>query len=140
MKRYSRSYSAVEGTLANSFRDLIAWQRAVDLSVQIYKLTADFPREEIYGLSSQMRRAAVSIASNIAEGYGRNSRREYRQFLGIAHGSTLELQTQLAIAKKLGFEKAELLERSQDMSEGAGKIIWVIQKKLDTAARPGSAT
>ncbi|MGB7188726.1 MAG: four helix bundle protein [Acidobacteriaceae bacterium] len=122
--------------MGNSYRDLIAWQRAVDLSVQIYKVTADFPREEIYGLSSQMRRAAVSIASNIAEGYGRASRREYRQFLSIAHGSTLELQTQLAIAKRLGFGIADLLEKAQSTSEEAGKIIWAMQKKLDTASRP----
>jgi four helix bundle protein len=119
--------------MPNSYRDLVAWQRAVDLSVHIYKFTADFPSAELYGLTSQMRRAAVSIASNIAEGYGRTSRKEYRQFLGIAHGSTLELQTQLAIAKKLGFGKSELLDKAQSASEEVGKIIWAIQKKLDVA-------
>jgi four helix bundle protein len=119
--------------MPNSYRDLVVWQRAVDLSVHIYKFTADFPSAELYGLTSQMRRAAVSIASNIAEGYGRTSRKEYRQFLGIAHGSTLELQTQLAIAKKLGFGKSELLDKAQSASEEVGKIIWAIQKKLDVA-------
>ena len=126
----------VGGKVGNSYRDLIAWQRAFDLSVQIYKLTADFPREETYGLSSQMRRAGVSIASNIAEGYGRCSSREYRRFLAIAYGSTLELQTQLEIAKKLGFGKAELLEKTQSASEEAGKIIWAIKKKLERNAAP----
>lgn len=117
--------------MTNSYRGLIAWQRALDLSVDVYTLTRDFPREEIYGLTSQMRRAAVSIPSNIAEGYGRNSRREYRQFLGIAYGSVLELQTQLAIAKRLEFGKAIALEKARDMSEQVGKLIWAIQKKLD---------
>jgi len=119
--------------VGSSYRNLIAWQRALELSVTIYRLTGNFPREEVYGLTSQMRRAAVSIASNIAEGYGRGSRREYRQFLRIAYGSVLELQTQLAIANKLGFGESETMERTQAMSEELGKIIWAIQKKLDTA-------
>ena len=119
--------------MANSYRELIAWQRALDLSVQVYSLTSCFPREEIYGLTSQMRRAAVSIPSNIAEGYGRNSSSEYRHFLGIARGSTLELTTQLAIAKRLGLAKPEPLERVELLAEEVGKIIWAIRKKLDTA-------
>jgi four helix bundle protein len=121
----------MELSRANSYRDLIAWQRAVELSVKIYKLTGDFPLEEIYGITAQMRRAAVSIASNIAEGYGRNSRSEYRHFLGVARGSTLELQTQLAIAKKLVFGKPELLEKAEGLADDTGKIIWAIRKKLD---------
>jgi four helix bundle protein len=84
-----------------SFRDLIVWQRAIELSVAIYKPTASFPREEIYGLSSQLRRASVSIASNIAEGQGRCTPGEFHQILGIARGSNLEVQTQLVIAAKL---------------------------------------
>lgn len=126
--------------MANSYRDLIAWQRSVELSVDVYRFTADFPREEIYGLTSQMRRAAVSIASNIAEGYGRNSKSEYRHFLGIARGSVLELLTQLTIAKKLGFGKAELLEKTESRAEEAGKIIWAIRKSLDTAPHRTSAS
>ena len=117
--------------MPNSYRDLVVWQRAVDLSVSVYQLTGEFPRQEIYGITSQMRRAAVSIASNIAEGYGRSTRKEYRNFLGIAHGSALELQTQIAIAKKLGFGKTELLEKTENTSEEVGKMIWAIQKKLD---------
>ena len=119
------------GEVANSYRELIAWQRALDLSVEVYSLTSCFPREEIYGLASQMRRAAVSIPSNIAEGYGRNSRSEYRHFLGIARGSVLELMTQLAIAKRLRLAKPEPLEKVEFLAEEVGKIIWAIRKKLD---------
>jgi len=117
--------------VANSYRNLIVWQRAVDLSVEVYKITAGFPREEIYGITSQMRRCAVSVASNIAEGYGRNSKNEYRHFLGVARGSALELQTQLAIAAELGFTKAESLERAESLADEVAKIIWAIRKKLD---------
>jgi four helix bundle protein len=77
--------------MGDSFRDVVAWQRAIQMSVAIYKLTAGFPKEETYGLSSQLRRAGVSVASNIAEGYARNSRGEYKQFLGMARGSNSEV-------------------------------------------------
>ncbi len=77
-----------------SFKDLVVWQRAVELSVEIYRLTAVFPASERFGLVDQLRRASVSIASNIAEGYGRQTRGEYVQFLGIARASNCELQTQ----------------------------------------------
>ena len=87
--------------MVQSFRDLQVWQRAIQMSVAIYRLTQGFPREELYGLSSQIRRAAVSVPSNIAEGHGRLGTGEYRQFLGIARGSNFELQTQLEIARAL---------------------------------------
>ena len=79
--------------MAQNYHDLIVWQRAIDLTVCIYKLTQAFPRHELYGLTSQMRRASISTASNIAEGRGRITPGEFRQFLGIAQGSTYELQT-----------------------------------------------
>ncbi|MBW2300197.1 MAG: four helix bundle protein [Deltaproteobacteria bacterium] len=82
---------------------LKVWKRSVDYVVKIYKLTEGFPKDEQYGLSSQMRRAALSIASNIAEGAGRNSKNEFRQFLSIAQGSVSELETQLIIAEKLSY-------------------------------------
>ena len=74
--------------MAQSFRDLVVWQRAIQLTVAIYRLTQDFPREELYGLTSQIRRAAVSLPSNIAEGHGRLNSNEFRQFLGIARHRT----------------------------------------------------
>ncbi|MBW1937083.1 MAG: four helix bundle protein [Deltaproteobacteria bacterium] len=83
--------------------NLKVWKRSVDYVVKIYKLTEGFPKDEQYGLSSQMRRAALSIASNIAEGAGRNSKNEFRQFLSIAQGSVSELETQLIIAEKLSY-------------------------------------
>ncbi len=79
------------------------WKQAIDLTTLVYEFTASFPRQEIYGLSSQMRRAAVSIASNIAEGSARGTRRDFRQFVKQAQGSNAELQTQILIAKRLGY-------------------------------------
>ena len=89
--------------MVESFRDLIVWQKAVELSIAIYNLTSEFPRDERFGLTNQMRRAAVSIASNIAEGTGRSTRGEYLLFLGHARGSICELQTQLVISAALGY-------------------------------------
>jgi len=86
-----------------SFRDLIVWQKSVTLVTEIYQQTKSFPKDEIYGLVSQMRRCAVSIPSNIAEGYGRRSTGDYVRFLQIAIGSVYELQTQLEICRNLGF-------------------------------------
>jgi four helix bundle protein len=99
-----------------SFRDLKVWQRSMEMAKAVYRLTQAFPKEEIYGLRSQMRRAAVSIPSNIAEGHGRLGTREYRQFLGIARGSNFELQTQLEIARSLGYGDPRLLETSEGFS------------------------
>ena len=87
---------------ASNHRELIAWQEAVLLVEMIYRETATFPREEMYGLSAQIRRSAVSIPSNIAEGAGRNSSKELAQFLGVANGSRSELDTQLVVAQRLG--------------------------------------
>ena len=109
--------------MVRSFRDLQVWQRAIQLSVAIYRLTKDFPCEEVYGLSSQIRRAAVSIPSNIAEGHGRLSTGEYRQFLGIARGSNFELQTQLEIARELQFGKPDLISEAESLSHEVGKMI-----------------
>jgi len=86
-----------------SFRDLIVWQKAYKLTLDIYRITVGFPKEEQYGIISQMRRAAVSIPSNISEGYSRQHKLEYRQFLSVAYGSLSELQTQLLISKDLRY-------------------------------------
>ncbi|MGB6134476.1 MAG: four helix bundle protein [Acidobacteriaceae bacterium] len=115
--------------MANSFRGLIVWQRAIELTTLLYKLTQQFPREEIYGLTSQLRRAGVSVASNIAEGYGRGTRGEYRSFLGMARGSTLEIQTQLTIARELGFGDAHQISRAEELAEETSKMLWTISHK-----------
>jgi four helix bundle protein len=90
-------------TKINSYKDLIVWQKAVDLVVEIYRLTENFPKSEMYGITSQMRRSAVSIPSNIAEGRRRGSRKDFRQFLIISYGSGAELETQIEIVRKLPF-------------------------------------
>lgn len=89
--------------MGHSYRELIAWQKAKALAIKVYKVSDKFPNSELYGLMSQMRRAAVSVASNIAEGQGRKTPGEFAQFLATARGSLLELQTQIDIAAELGF-------------------------------------
>lgn len=90
----------------NGYRKLIVWQKAVDLVIIVYKETGKFPKEEIYGLTSQMRRSVVSIPSNIAEGRMRHPEKEFRNFLHIAYGSGAELETQIEIAKRLFSDKS----------------------------------
>jgi four helix bundle protein len=97
--------------MAQNAHDLIVWQRAIELTVVIYRLTRSFPKDELYGLTSQMRRASVSIASNIAEGRGRLNPAEFRQFLGIAQGSIFELKTQLTVARKLDMGEVAALDK-----------------------------
>ena len=92
-----------------SYKDLLIWQRGIDIVSLVYQLISDFPKDEIYALSSQIKRSAVSIPSNIAEGYGRQSTQSYIQFVKIARGSLCELETQLLVAEKLGFVKLESL-------------------------------
>ncbi|HTC94849.1 MAG TPA: four helix bundle protein [Terriglobales bacterium] len=89
--------------MAKSYRDLIAWQKAIQLVTDIYKTTRQFPKEEIYGLTSQIRRAAVSVPSNIAEGQARLSRLEFKNFLSHARSSLVGVETQLLIARNLGY-------------------------------------
>lgn len=94
-----------------SHKDLIVWQKAMDLVVLIYELTSKFPKSELFGITSQMRRAAVSIPSDIAEGWGRKSQKEYQQFMSIAYGSALELETQLILAKRLRLTNFQYFEK-----------------------------
>lgn len=109
---------------------LIVWERAIELCAAIYLLTRRFPREEIYGLTSQIRRASVSVPSNIAEGYGRGSREQYKQFVGIALGSYMELQTQLLIAKRLGFVDSTEFETVESLASEVGRMLSALLTKL----------
>ncbi len=104
-------------------RDLIVWKKAMELVVKIYHLTQIFPKDEIYGLTSQMRRAAVSIPSNIAEGRRRQSDSEFKHFLNIAFGSGAELETQLEIAKALGFGKSGDSQAAEDLLNEVMRIL-----------------
>ena len=113
-----------------SFRDLLVWQRAIQMTVAVYELTDAFPRTEIYGLTSQIRRASVSVASNIAEGYGRGSKGEYKQFLGIARGSNHEVQTQLVIARALHYGDERLITHGESLSLEVGKMLRAMMRQL----------
>ncbi len=119
--------------MAKSYKDLFVWQRAIQMTLVAYKLSAGFPKDETYGLSSQLRRASVSVASNIAEGYGRGTRGEYKQFLAIARGSNCEVQTQLIIARELGYGNKALLDDAENLSQQVGKMLHAL---LDKLSRP----
>ena len=116
--------------VVKSYKDLKVWQRAIELSLSLYRLTAGFPKEERFGLASQLQRAGVSIPSNIAEGYGRGTRKDYKQFLSIARGSTLEVQTQLIIANELGHCNLDALNQAQSLSEEVSKMLYSLIQKL----------
>jgi four helix bundle protein len=116
--------------MVQSFRDLQVWQRSMQLTVSIYNLTRNFPREEVYGLTSQIRRSAVSVASNIAEGQGRLTTGEFRQFLGVARGSNFELQTQLEIGRALGFGDSKSIDEAEGLSHQVGKMIYALLASL----------
>jgi four helix bundle protein len=116
--------------MGQAFRDLLVWKKSIQLTVNVYRLTQAFPREEVYGLSSQIRRSAVSVPSNIAEGYGRLSVGEFRQFLGIARGSNFELQTQLEIARSLRLGDSVLIDEAESLSHEIGKMIYALLESL----------
>ena len=121
--------------MAQTFRDLQVWQRSMQLTVAIYRLTHDFPREETYGITSQMRRSAVSVPSNIAEGHGRLSGGEFRQFLSIARGSNCELQTQLEIARALGIGNPSSIKDAEGFSHEVGKMIYALLESVKEQVR-----
>jgi four helix bundle protein len=110
-----------------SFRDSISWQKSVDLVILVYSETSTFPKSETFGLQGQMRRTALSIPSNLAEGYGRSSTNEYMRFIDIALGSLRELQTQIEIAKLLKMIDAKQLE---DSPGEIGRILYSARKTL----------
>jgi len=107
----------------SSFRGLRVWQEAMKLTMEIYRVTVNFPKHELYGLSSQIRRAAVSVPSNIAEGKGHRSDKEFVRFLLHARGSLLELQTQLIIAKELQYFRTEEGNHLLAMAEAVGRAL-----------------
>ncbi len=114
------------------FKDLVVWQKAVTLVKSVYQLSAVWPREEIYGLTSQARRAACSIPSNIAEGHGRYSPRELARYLMIAHGSLMELETQLHIACELGFLPRGELDAVEPQIREVGRLLHGLLKSIQS--------
>ena len=113
-----------------SYKDLIVWQQAMDLAVAVYDATKSWPKEEIYGLTSQVRRAASSVPANIAEGYGREVRGSYQQFLRIAQGSLKELETQLLIAERTGIASNGTAASLLASTESVGKLLRLLIRKL----------
>ena len=118
--------------MAYKYRDLIVWQKAVALAQEVYRSTQRFPKAEVYGLTSQMRRAAVSVPSNVAEGQGRLNRGEFRQFLGQARGSLLELDTQTELASRLGFLSQPEAEAVEQKGQEVLRMLNALISKLET--------
>lgn len=104
-------------------RDLIAWQKAMELVTKVYVTTHAFPKDELYGLTSQLGRAAVSVPSNLAEGYSRNSRNELHHFVGQARGSLAEIETQVEIARNLGYVSADAYTELQLRVDEVGRLL-----------------
>jgi four helix bundle protein len=113
-----------------SYRDLIAWQRAIDLTESVYRKTTDFPKHEIYGLTTQIRRAAVSVPSNIAEGQGRRSTKEFLNFLGIAYGSLCEVETQITLAIRLSYLTSTDGDELFQIAAEVGRLINGLTRSL----------
>ena len=126
--------------MAKSFRELEVWKRSIDLTALIYELTAEYPKHEIYGLTSQMRRASVSVASNVAEGSARATRKDFRQFVKQAEGSNCELQTQLVIANRLQFGDRKKAEAAEVLSVQVGKMLSGLSAYLAREIRANHST
>ena len=114
----------------NRFKELKVWQKSVDLATIIYETTSEFPSQEKFGLTSQINRSVVSIASNIAEGAGRGSKKEFYNFLSIANGSSYELETQVIIAKNLNYIDEVKFKSMAERVDEIQKMIYSLQKKL----------
>ncbi|WP_095088573.1 four helix bundle protein [Mesorhizobium sophorae] len=113
-----------------SYKDLLVWQQAMDLAVAVYGATKSWPKEELYGLTSQVRRSATSVPANIAEGYGREIRGSYQQFLRIAQGSLKELETQLLIAERIGLSPKATSDPLLASTESVGKLLRLLVRRL----------
>ena len=114
-----------------SYRDLIAWQKSMDLVQTVYESVRAFPKEEIYGLTSQLKRAVVSVPSNIAEGQGRKSTREFLHHLSISYGSLTEVETQILIAARLGYLNPEEADRIAEQTAEVGRVINGLSNALN---------
>ncbi len=115
-----------------SYQDLVVWNKGVDLVAEIYKLTQSLPANEQFGLTSQMRRAAISIPANVAEGFGRWHAKDFARFLLIANGSVKELETHLHLCARLGYLQQKQIDAAMNLSTEISKIIFSIKRKLAT--------
>jgi len=119
-----------------SYRDLKVWQVGMELAAACYKLTATFPRDEIFGMTSQIRRSASSVPANIAEGYGRESTGAYVQFLRTAQGSLKELETHLLLSARVGLCSEEAVTAPLEMAEELGRMLRSLIRKLQSKVKP----
>jgi four helix bundle protein len=113
-----------------TYRDLKVWRIAVELMLEVYRITETFPRSEQFGLTSQLRRAAVSVVTNIAEGHARSTRGEYRNFLSIARGSAVEVEVQLFLAEQLGYVQSAMLLKGRDQCDAVSRMITNLKPAL----------
>ena len=118
-----------------SFKDLRVWKQAYELTLLVYRATAKFPKSELYGIVSQMRRAGVSVISNIAEGYSRRGRGEYIQFLSVAYGSLSELETQILLSKDLEYIAKEEFDKLMKLKDETGAMLYRLIQRLRTGSR-----
>ena len=116
--------------MLKSYKDLKVWRKSYQLSLLVYKVTSNFPKSELYGLVSQMRRAAIAISSNIAEGYARQYSKEYIQFLSVAYSSASELETQVLLAHDLGFLKEEDFKKVYGLQQEVAKMLYKLMVSL----------
>ena len=120
----------MEPSKRRDYRDLVLWQRAVELAAEVHRVTLKLPRHELFGLAAQMRRSAVSIPSNIAEGSGRRTTREFIAFLHIARGSLSELRTQLLLASKVSYVTGSEISLAENLSDEVGKLLNAVIRGL----------
>ena|SRR6185437_6279425 len=116
--------------MGQAYRDLQVWHRSMDMAASVYELSKAFPREDLYGMTSQIRRSSMSVPSNIAEGTGRKNVGEFKQFLAIARGSNYEVQTQLELARKLNLASAPRIDAALGLSQEVGKMIFALIESL----------
>jgi four helix bundle protein len=121
-----------------SYRELTAWQKAMDLVQITYEAVRTFPREEIYGLTSQLKRAVVSVPSNIAEGQGRKSTREFLRHLSIAYGSLMEVESQILVAQRLQYLSQEVVERVLELTSELGRLVNGLSNALNSKLTEGA--
>lgn len=116
--------------MVHSYRDLVVWQRAMDLVVLVYRVSARFPKDEMFGLTSQVRRAAVAVPSNIAEGQGRQTTRDFLHFLCVARGSLNETETQILVAARLQYVDERAMTEVLDLSAEVGRLLHGLSRSL----------
>lgn len=116
--------------LGSNYRNLRVWNTAISLALEVYRITESFPQSERFGLTSQLRRAAVSVPSNIAEGHGRTTRGEYKQFLSIACGSVIEVEVELTLAQQLGYVESPCLATALDQCDAISRMITNLKRAL----------